>query len=554
VLNLLTDPWLPVIRHQIGRCVISPAQITESYDKYPVIAIDWPRPDFRVATLELLTGLLATMVPPRGSDEWLEWWHEPPGAAALELGFARFAPAFMLDGNGPRFLQDLEDFDSDSEQIERLLIEAPGAVTVIKNTDLMTHRGGISNLCRAAAAIALYTFQSWAPAGGAGNRAGLRGGGPLVTMVMPGTKPTLWQTLWANVPAGGLPPAPHELPRVFPWLAPSVTSEGTKVVTPQDAHPLLCWWGMPRRIRLDFATFKPGRTCDLTGMPDNVQVVSWRQRPRGAHYVAWGGAHPLTPHYRQTIGDEQRAVHPQQGGIVYRHWRGLVFGTEDGLRVPAATVSDWRAWRGIDTGVQQSRLIIAGFDMDNMKACAFVENEMPLYVAPSKDAQCWSDNLASDLVQAANQVATLLRFAVRNALISPGTTVRSNAALLNAVQDTFYQETQSRFYALLEVFLQHPFEASDAYRADWLKHLTRIALAIFDEAAPLSVDTDSAAAPRTGKARQFLASALAGCGTAGATLFTTLGLPLTEQKETKNRRRYEHPNSRSRRLVARSAA
>jgi CRISPR system Cascade subunit CasA len=126
VFNLLTDPWLPVIRRHTGRCVIRPAQVTESLDEDPVIAIDWPRPDFRIATLELLTGLLATAVPPLDGDDWLDWWREPPESAALDKAFAPFAHAFELDGDGPRFLQDLENLESGAEPIERLLIEAPG--------------------------------------------------------------------------------------------------------------------------------------------------------------------------------------------------------------------------------------------------------------------------------------------------------------------------------------------------------------------------------------------------------------------------------------------
>ena len=63
VLNLLTDAWLPVRRLRSGAGVISPAQLTEALDDDPVIAIDWPRPDFRIATLEFLTGLLATVCP-----------------------------------------------------------------------------------------------------------------------------------------------------------------------------------------------------------------------------------------------------------------------------------------------------------------------------------------------------------------------------------------------------------------------------------------------------------------------------------------------------------
>jgi CRISPR system Cascade subunit CasA len=122
-------------------------------------------------------------------------------------------------------------------------------------------------------------------------------------------------------------------------------------------------------------------------VPDSVRVVSWRQRPRGANYAAWGGVHPLTPHYQQRSGGEKLAVHPQPGGIGYRHWLGLVLGTKDGLRVPAVAVSDWHNGRGMDTGVRTARLIAAGFDMDNMKARGFVESEMPLPAAQNRDTQ-----------------------------------------------------------------------------------------------------------------------------------------------------------------------
>jgi CRISPR system Cascade subunit CasA len=535
VLNLLTDPWLPVIRRRSGRCVIRPAQIAEYLAENPVIAIDWPRPDFRVATLEFLIGLLTTALPPETGDIWSGFWHEPPEPAELDEAFAPFAHAFVLDGKGPRFLQDLEDLQSGAEPIERLLIEAPGESTNSKNTDLMVHRGRVASLGRAAAAMALYTFQAWAPAGGAGNRTGLRGGGPLVTMVMPGSAPTLWQTIWANVPEGGKAPSRDELPFVFPWLAPTVTSEGATVVTPQSAHPLQCWWGMPRRIRLDFVTHVTPRSCDLTGETDSTQVVSWRQRPRGANYAVWGREHPLTPHYQQKPKSEWLPVHPQPGGIGYHHWFGLVLASKDGTRLPASAVSNWHDGRGMNANVQRARLFAAGYDMDNMKARNFVECEMPLPSAADKPGQDRLDDLAKRLVESADQVASLLRSAVRSALFSPGATVKLDAALFNAVRERLWEETATRFFAMLEA-ARGTGEASDTERAEWRDHLRSVALALFDEAAPLSADSGGSAAARIGKARRFLGIALAGYGPAGTLLLDTLLLPAVQSKETKKKR------------------
>jgi CRISPR system Cascade subunit CasA len=537
MLNLLTDPWLPIIRRQTGRAIIRPAQIVESHIDDPVVAIDWPRPDFRIAALEFLVGLLATAFPPEDSNIWLDFWHDPPKPAELAAAFTPIAHAFVLDGNGPRFFQDLEDLQSSAEPIERLLIEAPGDSTNGKNTDLLVHRGRVVSLGRSAAAMALYTFQSWAPAGGAGNRTGLRGGGPLVTMVMPGTAPTLWQVLWANVPEHGKAPTQDELKLVFPWLTSTLVSEGAVVVTPQNAHPMQCWWGMPRRIRLDFVTSVTSCPCDLTGEMDRVRVVSWRQRPRGANYAAWGRQHPLTPHYQQKPGSEWLAVHPQPGGIGYNHWLGLVLKSRDGTRLPAATVTKWHEdGRGLDAEVTHARLIAAGYDMDNMKARGLVESEMPLPSAMDKMGQESLDDLAKRLVESADQVASVLRSAVRNALFSPGATVKLDAALLNAMRERLWEDTATRFFAMLETASRASGATSDAERSGWRDHLRAVALALFDEAAPLSADSGGSAAARIGKARRLLGITLAGYGAPGAALFDTLLLPAVQRRETKKKR------------------
>lgn len=540
MLNLLSDPWLPVIRRHTGRSLIRPAQITENYQADPVIAIDWPRPDFRIATMELLIGLLTTAAPPWENRNWLDWWHEPPTPEILDQAFAPIAHAFALDGDGPRFLQDLEDLQSGAEPIERLLIEAPGEATNGKNTDLLIHRGRVASLSRAAAAIALYTFQSWAPAGGAGNRTGLRGGGPLVTMISPGATPTLWQTIWANVPTGGESPEPEKLPLVFPWLASTIISEGSKIVTPEEnSHRLQCWWGMPRRIRLDFTSSETPLPCDLTGDPDTVHVTTWRQRPRGANYAAWGKVHPLTPHYQQKPATEFLPVHPQPGGIGYRHWLGLVLGSKDGLRTPASAVSTWSGptGRGADVGIREARLIAAGYDMDNMKARGFVESEMPLPTAPDAESQRRLDDLAYALIDSAEQIASLLRSAVRNALFSAGATVKLDAALLNALRERVWEETEARFFAALNIAADRPADDLGIARKDWMNQLRRIALALFDEAAPLSADSGGSAAPRIGKARRFLGMALGGYTPAGQAVFVALGLPAVETKESKRKRK-----------------
>lgn len=522
--NLLREQWLPVRRRSGGSALIRPAELTHAYDADPVVAFDWPRADFRIACLEFLIGLLATAAAPRGHRVWTAWWSGPPDPATLDAAFAPFAHAFSLDGNGPRFLQDREDLVADAEPIERLLIEAPGASTVKQNTDLLVRRGRAGMLGRAAAAMALYTFQSWAPAGGAGNRTGLRGGGPMVTLVVPPGRPTLWHQLWANVPIVEASPEEADHARIFPWLAPTLTSEGGDTVRPElNAHPLQCWWGMPRRIRLDFAEADAPTPCDLTGEPDRVHVVTWRQRPRGANYAGWGDVHPLTPRYQVKTGAEVLPLHPQPGGIGYRHWLGLVLRSPDSLRTPAPAVTSWHEGdRGLAVGGGHARLLAAGYDMDNMKARAFVESEMPLPAAPDEATRRRLDAVATQLVLSADHVAGLLRSAIRFALFSPGATVKLDSALLSATRERFWEETEASFFGLLAA------APEDATRR-WLDRVRDVALRLFDEAAPLTPET-AGAAPRISRARRQLLFALAGFGKDGQELFSRLALVTPEPK------------------------
>lgn len=520
MLNILTDPWLPARRRSGARDTIRPAQITESHD--PVMALDWPRADFRIAGLEFLIGLLATACPPTSFGSWQEGWEAPPEPTALDAAFALLVPAFALDGPGPRFLQDAEELVSDAEPIEGLLIEAPGASTKRQNTDLLVRRDRVAALGRPAAAMALFTFQSWAPAGGAGNRTGLRGGGPMTTLVLPVEAPTLWQLLWANVPRGE-PAETEDFPRIFPWLARNPERD----VHPEaDAHPLQCWWGMPRRIRLDFAVLDHPAPCGLTNVTDGVQVRSWRQRPRGSNYVGWGRIHPLSPHYTMKAGGEFLPLHPQPGGIGYRHWLGLVMASPDGLRLPAAAVTNWRNGRELDAGLnRRAGLLVAGYDMDNMKARAFLESEMPLPATADAARRAAQDALAARLVTAANHVAGLLRSAVRYALFSAGATVKIDAQIFASLRESFWERTEADFIALLNT------APADAGKR-WLARLRPLALALFDEAAPLTPE-NGAAAPRIGAARRNLVFALTGFGKEGVALFGELGLDEAQPKGKK---------------------
>jgi CRISPR system Cascade subunit CasA len=95
--NLIATPWIPVIRATGRRDRMRPAGLTDGIDADPILDVNWPRGDFRCATLEFLIGLLTVAFPPR--DNWREWWMRPPSKAELETAFAPLAAAFSFDGD-----------------------------------------------------------------------------------------------------------------------------------------------------------------------------------------------------------------------------------------------------------------------------------------------------------------------------------------------------------------------------------------------------------------------------------------------------------------------
>lgn len=540
--SLLDQPWLPVLRRNVATGVvrrdrIRPCDLTDRIAAEPVVAFDWQRPDFDAASREFMIGLLATACPPRDDRDWLDRWRDPPTPDRLAAVFAPFARAFMLDGDVPRFLQDYDDVAADPQGIAGLLVDSPGQKTADDNLDFFTKRDRVPALARATAAIALFTLQSQAPAGGAGHRTSLRGGGPLTTLALPAGMSSLWHLLWLNVPAYDAP-AGGDLHLAFPWLAPTRTSEDKKPPTTTadiDADGRQCFWGMPRRIRLDFRPAGPEEVCALAGTADAVMVDTYRTRPWGVSYAAVG--HPLSPMYRQKETEVAWLfVHPQPDGITYRHWVDLVAGSDASpLRRSAACVAKGRARLALVRQARAARLLACGYDMDNMKARGFVEAEMPLFAVPAAERL---DGFARQLVSAAEYTGSRTAAFVGDALGID----KADATPRAALRERLFVETQDAFFsavdaaaARLEADPDQPDFAELLARGFLDRVLRPTASRLFDEAVPLS-DLDTRALARAVRARLFLILMLKGNGRDGAALLKALGLAVDAPPEPKQRK------------------
>jgi CRISPR system Cascade subunit CasA len=530
--DLRIEAWIPYLRANGLLEWGSPARLTDGISTGdPIVALATSRPDFDGALHEFLIGLLALALAPADEDEWLARWHTPPTPDELRVAFESLPPAFACDGDGPRVFQDLaaSEFGAgDVSAIAQLLIDAPGEQGIRQNKDLFVKRERVDVLSRASAAMALITMQTYAPAGGAGNRTSMRGGGPLTTLVDPrrpdgsGETPSLWHLLWANVEtvaqreerAGGRRSTGDA--DITPWLAPTRRSDGKKgggATTPRDADPLQAYFGLPRRLRLVLGG--PGR-CDLTGRDDERTVTGFAQRPYGVQYLGWH--HPLTPHYETKDG--WLPLHGQADGIVWRDWLGLLVKDAVPARRPAQCVSHFLRERADATGCTAFTVRAFGYDMDNMKARGWIESRVPAFAIPDQEARERLTALVGRLVEATGLVAYVLQLGTKTALFGDADAAGD---LLSSVKLALWQSTERAFYDAVRALLTGA--PADALLASFRQTLEREALAIFDRTAGTEATAPDAMRRLVG-ARYTLVLALRGRSKAGAKLFTALALPL----------------------------
>src|SRR5665648_78153 len=342
VFNLINEKWIPVRRADGKRGFIAPWQVTDDIGSNPIVSLVANRPDFNGALIQLLIGLVQTTMAPNKDKNWRTGFDKPPGTDELKTAFEKVSRAFNLNGDTPRFMQDFELDEAKSNQIDKLLVEIPGDETVKDNADHFIKRDSVKRMCLACSAMALFTLQTNAPAGGKGYRTSLRGGGPLTTIV---TGDTLWQTIWLNVLnesvfLGNYENSSTDGAAIFPWMGPTRTSENDQLTTPEDAHPAQMFWGMPRRIVLKFDSGETGN-CDVCGCDSNNLVTNYIAKNYGTNYEG-GWRHTLTPH-STTKQNVLIPRHGNPGGISFRHWLGLVQNDNVNRNEPATVVPTFRA-------------------------------------------------------------------------------------------------------------------------------------------------------------------------------------------------------------------
>ena len=484
--NLIDERWIPVERRSGKVELIAPAEVADRED--PPLRIASPRPDFDGALLEFLIGLLQTAAAPATERAWRKEWEEPPAVKLLAKRLATVREAFFLDGEGPRFMQDLtvaKDPDAKELPVGALLIDRIGEKELGESPTLFAKPGLFQALGYPAAAAALMAMQTYAPAGGRGQLTSLRRGGPITTLVRGAT---LWETAWLNVlprnvfeqvvPGDATKEAPGA---IFPWMVRTRTSEtkGGKATPPKAVHPLQHLWGLPRRFRLVIGDGHG--TCAVTGASGRV-VTALLSRPDGTSYDG-DYRHPWTAYSEIKAGQPWNPKKGSADGLPYRDWPLFVTGTEQ--RTPAAVVAHFA--RSRSDLVVVPRLLAFGYAMDNMKPVRWCRSETPIVSVAPEQASSFAA-AADALVAVSEEIRRTFSAQVRAAWSDRP----ADLEVFDRVNPAFWSRTEPGFFAAL-VAIKGALEGGDGKACDqaaeaWLTGLHQAALELFQTFVEPSAD------------------------------------------------------------------
>ena len=486
-MNLIMDSWLPVKRKNGEEDTIALFEITSDYQSNPVIDVLSPRPDLKSALYQLIIGVLQVTTSPSNSDAWKNSYITPLAPEVLKERFSDYEKCFIIDNpEGPAFMQDYDwkELQTGSEvEISGLFIDAPGANTNKENKDHFIKRGLITHLDPYWAAVTLYALQAFAPAGGQGHRVGLRGGGPLTILVLPNANQassTLWEKLWLNIfdqDSFQFIPGNHNnsnLSDIFPWMAKTRTSNKNEITTPDDCHPLQMYFGMPRRIRLNFE--KSSGSCSLTNQTSENLLSTYKTLARGINYDGpW-----LHPFDAYTVNPKKPDEPPlslkgQPSGLTYRLWPTFNLDSKE-IVLPKTCEDLEEVDEKLEVTCNEIILWVSGYDMDNAKARCWYDAIMPHFIIAPDIKKQVTDYTKSMLATTIENTKNT-KAAVKSAWFKSPKDAKGDMSFIDR---ELWQNTEGKFYQCIEKLINKT-QTLGAILSEWELYMKDQALHTFDK-------------------------------------------------------------------------
>ena len=532
-MNLITDPWIPVVRQDGTEDTIIPWQIAEPQN--PVVEIKAPRPDFQGALYQFLIGLLQTCFAPEDEGEWLEYWQEMPGEDKMQEAFMKEQNAFEMENPvGAAFMQEHPTTDKHQElfdkaewlPIEDLIGGALSENTRKGNKDLFVKTNQIKVVSPYWAALALYNMQVTGVLAWGKHRVGLRGNAPLTTLLVPkaaGSK--LWHKLWLNILykedldllQGDLTKTDKK--DIFPWMGKTRTSPKKKPTSPQDANPLQHYWAMPRRIILKIEAVEG--ECNLSGVRIKKGVKFYKRVPDGVYYTN-GWVHPLTPYIRLAKDKFPKPMVGKCAGEGCRQWISLNYDeySDESNIGRARVVKDFYEEK---PRVAEPNLWCFGYDAKSANVKCWYESIMPTFSVDSENVDALKSHV-TDVIQLSSLLAKELRNSLARAWFRAQTDSSGKKKwnhVINAMNKSghlsSYNNIEFEYWDYLETFFPDIIEGLIDYgqnsgkpleiHAKWVRKIQIYCLKFFDENALNGLD-DASNMKRIVEAKGYLFSVL----------------------------------------------
>lgn len=542
-MNLLTDPWIPVVRQDGAIERIAPYQLTEPDN--PILSVSAPRSDLSTSLTMFLVSVFQTAYTPDSYSEWGAYFRDPPSPEDLLLAFDGHEDAFNLNGDGARFLQDptlKSDKKAVCTNIASLMAGSPGEQTVKQNKDIFFRHGTVENLCPCCAAAVLFTCQfSYGPCGA--GHFGSPHKGRIVTLV---EGKNLWETIWLNVlPEGEVKGGGDHPQRPYPWLTPKKyinQFSGERGWTPDKFPKFAACWPMPGRFFLNFEDARRGDEhlgCDLCGAQGDDIISQILRKNKGINYGVGWNMH-WTPTYSKEAGSKS-SVQPLAAdfvpSITYRQWLGLIVQREWAIKkevrkiIPARVVTDMFS---VPEKIHKNgfKLWAFGYTVDKGKFLRWTEGRIPLTVGMTTTVRDRFFGMISTLVTSAKQATISLQMNLPSALGIRRDDRGSKSKISALIEEEFWPTTDPYFYEILPEVLQFAESGEDQFELvkNWHRHIARVARKIFDKRTGYdNANFDTISDPlRVIRSRRSLMG-----GLYGKSMKAILGIP-EEEKEDDN--------------------
>ncbi|MFZ5810889.1 MAG: type I-E CRISPR-associated protein Cse1/CasA [Thermodesulfobacteriota bacterium] len=189
-MNLIIDPWIPVVDHDATRKHVSLKELLCSPGPF---TISLRRDDLELAALQLAICLTQVMLAPKDENEFVQRLQSPLSPDIYDHAAAPFLDMFVVDHPEQPFMQRLGVLAKKTTSIQKLF---PGLPAGDGTAWLFNTPHDVMHVCPSCIAIGLFQQASCATGFGGGFKDPLRGKSPLTSLVHNhNTRKCIWKNI-----------------------------------------------------------------------------------------------------------------------------------------------------------------------------------------------------------------------------------------------------------------------------------------------------------------------------------------------------------------------